>query len=209
MLRRILFLLVIIAITAWYQTPISSFASEGEPNHSHDRQTDIKGVTDKMNISWLLSTEISVPMTGSVGVTLGKPISERITISNFLYYFDRDWMILLEKGDWHSNSVYIGLSFSYFPFAKPRQYEGYFIGGDFGLAISKQEFKPLRKSDVFFFPFLDIYFIGYVFPIWRGLDLTCLFGGGWADVESQVVIDGHRNTGDYYPLVNTRFSYKW
>ena len=209
MLRRILFLIALTATMAWAQTTLSSFASEGEPDLTRDRQTNTKDFTDKENISWLVSTELSVPMTGSVGIVWGKPISERITISNFLYYFDRDWMILLEKGDWHSNSVYIGLSISYFPFSKPRRYEGYFIGGDFGLAISKQEFKPLGKSDVFFFPFLDIYFMGYVFPMWRGLDLTCLLGGGWADVESQVVIDGHRNAGDYYPLVNFRLSYKW
>ena len=190
MLRQLPLLTFVAITTALAQTPVEGFASEN-------------------NVSWLASTELSVPMTGSIGVTWGRPISERINMSNFLYYFDRDWMILLERGDWHSNSVYIGLSFSYFPFTKPCQYKGYFVGGDFGLATSRQEFKPLKKSDIFFFSFVEIYFMGYVFPIWRGLELVCLLGGGWAPVESQVVIEGHRNTGDYYPLVNVRLCYKW
>ena len=130
-------------------------------------------------------------------------------MANFLYFFERDWMILLEKGDWHSNSVYTGLSFYYFPFAKRNHYEGYFIGGDFGLAISNQEFKPLKKSDIFFYPFIDCYLMGYVVPIWHGVKLDLLLGFGWAPCESVVVIDGNRNTGDYYPLVNARLSYWW
>lgn len=161
------------------------------------------------SIAWFVSTEASIPMTGSIGITWGRPLNSRITMANFLYYFDRDWMILLEKGDWHSNSVYIGLSFYYFPFAKENHYEGYFIGGDFGLATSKQEYKPLKKSDIFFYPFVDSYLMGYVFPIWGGLKFDFLLGWGWAPCESQVVIDGHRNTGDFYPLINGRLSYWW
>jgi hypothetical protein len=198
-------LLLVVAISmACLQEPVESFASESKAVSTVEGHT---GATED-SITWLISTEISIPMTGSLGITWGWPISERATMSNFLYYFDRDWMILLEKGDWHSNSLYTGLSFSCFPFAKPRQYQGYFVGGDFGLAISRQEFKPLGKSDIFFFPFVDIYFMGYALPIWRGLELVCLLGGGWAAVESQVVIDGHRNTGDYFPLVNVRLLYK-
>jgi len=203
MLRQ---LLVIVAIAiACFQQPVEGFASESKAVSTVEGHI----ATAEDSITWLISTEVSIPMTGSLGITWGWPISERVTMSNFLYYFDRDWMILLEKGEWHSNSVYTGLSLSCFPFAKPHQYQGYFIGGDFGLAISRQEFKPLKKSDIFFFPFVDIYFMGYVLPIWGGLELVCLLGGGWAAVESQVVIDGHRNTGDYFPLVNIRLLYKW
>jgi len=167
------------------------------------------GSAARRSVSWFASTELSIPMTGSIGVTWGKPLSDRMTIANFFYFFDRDWMVLLEKGDWHSNSAYIGLSFYYFPFAEKNQYEGYFIGGDFGLAVSRQEFKPLKKSDIFFYPFVDAYLMGYVIPIRGGLKMDCLLGGGWAPVESQVVIDGNRNPGDYYPLVNARLSYWW
>ena len=167
------------------------------------------GLMEGKDDSWFVSIELSIPMTGSIGVTWGRMLNARTTIANFLYFFDRDWMVLLEKGDWHSNSFYTGLSFYYFPFAKKNQYEGYFIGGDFGLAVSRQEFKPLKKSDIFFYPFVDAYLMGYVIPIRGGLKMDCLLGGGWAPVESQVVIDGNRNPGDYYPLVNARLSYWW
>lgn len=160
-------------------------------------------------VSWVISTELSVPLTGTVGVTLGKPLSERVAIANFLYYFDRDWMVLLSKGDWHSNSVYIGNSFTYYPFSKPGTFTGYFVGGDFGLAISKQTFKPLNKSGIFFFPFVDLYFAGYSIKLWEGVHLMGLLGGGWAPVSTSVEIDGNRNLGDYYPIINIRLAYKW
>jgi len=51
--------------------------------------------------------------------------------------------------------------------------------------------------------------MGYVVPIRHGVKIELLLGFGWAPVESVVVIDGNRNTGDYYPLVNARLSYWW
>ncbi|MDH5718338.1 MAG: hypothetical protein OEZ22_11985 [Spirochaetia bacterium] len=196
--RNLLLIIFLINATIW--------STENTSGHIIEKD---KELAKKEEISWLISTELSVPLTGSIGITLGKPLTDKLIISNFLYYFDRDWMKLLKKGDWHSNSVFVGLTFSYFPFSNSGEYNGYFVGGDFGLSISNQTYRPLNKSDVFFFPFLELYFCGYSMPLWQELDLVLLLGAGWADVSSQVNIDGHINSGDYYPIINARLSYKW
>jgi hypothetical protein len=161
---------------------------------------------NKKNLHYI-STGIAIPLNGTLYLAWGKPVSEKIVLSNYLAYFDRDWMVLLKKGDWHSRSFYYGLAIQYFPFSKERKYEGFYIGGDIGMAVSYQTYKPLNKSDLFFFFTIDGYFLGYIIPLWDSLKIDFLIGGGYAPVSQEVKIDGHVNEGDFYPLLNIQLSY--
>jgi hypothetical protein len=133
---------------------------------------------NKKNLHYI-STGIAIPLNGTLYLAWGKPVSEKIVLSNYLAYFDRDWMVLLKKGDWHSRSFYYGLAIQYFPFSKERKYEGFYIGGDIGMAVSYQTYKPLNKSDLFFFFTIDGYFLGYIIPLWDSLKIDFLIGEGY------------------------------
>jgi len=156
-----------------------------------------------------LSTSPAIPLIGTIYLAWQRPVSDRLVVGNYLAFFERDWMVLLEKGDWHSNSVYIGTMLQYFPTAAPGTHEGYYLGGDFGLASSRQTYRPLDKSEVFFFPYAEAYLFGYVMPIAGGFNVDLCLGGGYAPVSHIVSIEGHRNSGNYYPLADVRATYRW
>jgi len=156
-----------------------------------------------------LSTGVVIPLNGTIYVSWGRPVVDRLVLSNYVAFFERDWMVALEKGDWHSNTFYIGTMLQYFPTSQPGNYTGYYLGGDAGLASSRQTYRPLDKSDVFFFPYAEVYLFGYVFPIRGGLNLDLCLGGGYAPVSHIVSIEGHRNEGNYYPLADVRLTYRW
>lgn len=94
-----------------YSEPCESQVSRLQTAENMQAHTGPQSLVEGKDDTWFVSIELSIPMTGSVGIAWGRALNDRTTIANFLYYFDRDWMVLLEKGDWHSNSVYTGLSF--------------------------------------------------------------------------------------------------
>jgi len=194
---RLLTLIFVIYVFTW---PVYATGDENNPSEKWSETEWNKHI---------IATGLGVPLNGSLFLMYGRPISDRVVLSNHFTYFNRDWMVLLEEGDWTSRTGYYGLVLQYYPFAAPGQYRGYYIGGDTGLAVSKQTYKPLSKSDIFFFGFLDGYFLGYTFPITRGFHLDCMLGGGWAPVSNEVVIEGHTNEGDFYPLANFMLAYRW
>lgn len=161
---------------------------------------------------YCISTALVVPLNGTLYISWGRSVSDRVVLSNYLAYFNREWMLLLEKGDWTSRSAYFGIMLQYFPFCKKNEYSGYFIGGDTGLATSRQTYYPVNKSDIFFFNYIEFYYLGYRIPlnmIHKRLKLDVTLGGGWAPVSHEVNIEGHRNEGDFYPLADIRLSYLW
>jgi hypothetical protein len=118
--------------------------------------------------------------------------------------------MVLESSDWHSRSGYVGTLLQYYPGNSSDKHEGYFIGGDIGFSVSDQTYKPLDKNDIFFFPFVDIYFFGYTKQLSKNLFMDVFIGGGWAPVSSEVEIEGHRHdSGDFYPMCDVRFGYRW
>ncbi len=156
-----------------------------------------------------LSFGIAIPLTGSPSLLWSRPISDRLVLGSEFAYFDRDWVFILEPSDWHSRSGYIGTFLQYYPVTAGK-YTGYWIGIDGGLAISYQTYKPLNKSDIFFFPYIDLYFCGYTFKLSQSLYLDIWAGGGWAPVSTEVNIEGHtHDSGDWYPIADVRLTYRW
>lgn len=79
-----------------------------------------------------------------------------------------------------------------------------------GLAISYQTYKPVDKSDLFFFPFIDLYVFGYDLGLSRRVRVLFFVGGGYAPVASTVKVDGHaHDSGDFYPVADVRLAYRW
>lgn len=165
---------------------------------------------DKSIYTDSLYFSFAFPLTGGPGLVYGTPVSDHLVLSSAFYYFDRDWAMVLESSDWHSRSGYIATLLQYYPGGKKSKYTGYFIGGDMGFAVSDQTYKPLDESDVFFFPFIDLYFFGYTQPLTQNFFMDICIGGGWAPVSSEVEIKGHRHdSGDFYPMADIRFGYRW
>jgi hypothetical protein len=157
-----------------------------------------------------LSLSLAVPLTGGFNIAWGHPLSDRLELQSFVAYFDRDWILIIEPSDWHSYSGYIGTALRYYPRGNSTGSGGYFVGGDLGLAISYQTYNPLDESDVFFFPFIDFYLLGYDFHVWEGLNIELIIGGGFAPVSQIVDIEGNTHKGgDFYPLSDFRISYRW
>ena len=113
------------------------------------------------SFSHAVFTGIAVPLNGTLYLAWGRPLSDRLVISSYAAFFERDWMLILpkkgaEKGEWHSNTGYLGAMLQFFPTYAPGVFEGYYIGGDIGIAISYQTYLPLDESDVFFFPYIEL-----------------------------------------------------
>jgi hypothetical protein len=182
-----------------------SIIAQQKEQSSPDEQTEKKSFTHSV------LTGIGVPLNGTLYLAWGRPVTDRLVLSSYAAFFERDWMVLLPESDqdWHSNTLYIGLMFQYFPVADVGKYEGYFIGGDFGIANSYQTYRPKNESDVFFFPYVEFYFFGYLIPLWDGLFIDFAIGGGYAMVSPVVKIKGHVNEGDFYPLVFINLGYRW
>lgn len=156
------------------------------------------------------SFSLAVPLTGGFNVGWGVPASGRLVLMSFLAYFDRDWIVFIEPSDWHSYSGYVGTSLLYYPTGNPGNYQGYFVGGDVGMATSYQTYKPADQSDLFFFPFVDLYLFGYDLGLTRRLRAMLFLGGGFAPVASIVNVDGYKHdSGDFYPLADLRIAYRW
>jgi len=154
-----------------------------------------------------LETGATIPLNGTIYLNWSRPISKHLEMSSYLAYFNREWMVLLEKGDWHSHSVYLGTMLKYYPTVE--NHTQYYVGGDVGIATSYQTYNPTNKGDVFWFPYIELYFLGWVFPIYEGLLIDLCAGGGYAPVSEVVEIDGHRNEGDFYVLLDLRIGYQW
>ncbi len=162
------------------------------------------------SFSRAFSFSLAVPLTGGFNVGWGVPASGRLVLMSFLAYFDRDWIVFLEPSDWHSYSGYVGTSLLYYPTGHPGDYQGYFVGGDVGLATSYQTYKPVDQSDLFFFPFIDLYLFGYDLALSRRIRAMFFLGGGFAPVASIVNVDGYKHdSGDFYPLADIRLAYRW
>lgn len=167
-------------------------------------------VLPRPSFSKSISLSLAVPLTGGFNVGWSVPVSSRLVVTSFLAYFDRDWLVFIEPSDWHSYSGYIGTALQYFPTGQAGSYEGFFLGADIGLAISYQTYKPVNEGDLFFFPFIDLYFFGYDLPIWRGLHAQLYVGGGYAPVGPIVKVDGYTHDGgDFYPVADLRLAYRW
>jgi hypothetical protein len=157
-----------------------------------------------------VSVSLAVPLTGGFNLGWSVPASGRLVLTSFLAYFDRDWIVVLEPSDWHSYSGYVGTSLQYYPTGNPGDYQGFFLGADLGLATSYQTYKPVNKGDLFFFPFIDVYFFGYDLGLSRRVHLLFFLGGGYAPVASIVKVDGYaHDSGDFYPVADVRVAYRW
>ena len=157
-----------------------------------------------------LFVSAAIPLTGGFNVSWSRPVAGRLVLSSFLAYFDRSWFLIVEPSDWHSYSGYVGAMLQWYPTARSGQHRGYFVGGDIGLATSYQTYRPTGKGDIFWFPFIDLYLLGYTFNLWRGLYLDAFLGGGYAPVGPIVKVDGHKHdSGDFYQIADLRLGYRW
>ena len=163
-----------------------------------------------MSFANSVSVSMAVPLTGGFNLGYSVPASGRLVLTSFLAYFDRDWMVVLEPSDWHSHSGYVGTTLQYYPTGNPGDYQGFFLGADLGLAISYQTYKPADRGDLFFFPFIDVYFFGYDLGLSKRVRLLFFVGGGYAPVASIVKVDGYaHDSGDFYPVADIRLAYRW
>ena len=205
--------LVLRILTAAVLASFPSTATASEPETQEVSKTpeskteEPKKPEPKKSFRNGLFLSFAVPLTGGFNISWSRPVSDRLVLSSFIAYFDRNWLLIIEPSDWHSYSGYIGVMLQYYP-ATPL--EGYFIGGDLGLAISYQTYLATHESGIFFFPFIDLYLVGYSFRLWRGLFLDVLLGGGYAPVQPIVIVKGHKHDGgDFYPIADLRIGYRW